>query len=281
MAVGSPRYRRHRPRALLSVRAPMALILLLGCGPDFLGEGNRYMDGTVTVRALDATTKGRVDPFQVKLIYSDRNKDPEFGEVRSTGSGGSTTFTISYPTLNYRLSGLRDGFAFFDEDMRYVLEVSADGYRTASLPFPKYIAHGRRFPPAVLPPITVELKRKTADERAADRDLSGWDPLRKEYATTFDDGKLSSDKRLHAGYCLTRCPPPHPEEIISLVARGLDHDDPQFQLYSAWILGEIASDAPTKFDIWYGGDRGLFWEKYRANVPLFQRWWKLRRENKR
>jgi hypothetical protein len=244
---------------------------------DHISEGNRYRDGIVTVHVLDATTKSPVGAFEVLLTYGDRNSAPRFNEVRTPGVGRSATFTISYPTAGYRHAGRPDGFAFFDENNRYKLEVFANGYRTASLPFPEYVVHDRQFPPPDLPPITVELKRRSIGEPENELDYSGWDRYRTEYMARFLDARLSSDVRHHAGFQLTRCPAPHSEEIIALVAGQLDSEDPKMQLSAAWILGEIAPDAPTKVDIWYGGRRDLFLKKYEANVPLFRNWWKARK----
>ena len=289
VVAGSPSGRRDR-RFRLGVRQfllfPIALAPLCCCLlrsdliDDTFSEGNRYRDGTVTVRVLDASTKRPLGTFEVVLTYGDRNSDPRYNEVRSTGSAGSATFTISYPTFRYRHSGRPDGFAFFDEDMRYRLEVSADGYATASSPFPEYAVHRREFPPPVLPPITVELKRKAATQGSEDLDLSGWDRYRRKYVEAFTDLRLSPEARHHAGFYLTRCPSPHPEEIIALVAGELDSKHPEVQLSAAWVLGEIAPDAPAKFDIWWGGNRKVFWEKYRTNVPRYQRWWSARRNGK-
>jgi hypothetical protein len=100
-------------------------------------------------------------------------------------------------------------------------------------------------------------------------------------ASAFGDARLTGRARHIAGAALTDCPPPHPEEVIAVVARELESQDPDMQLSAAWILGEIAPDSPTRFEInWGYGGRELFWEKYRANVPLFQRWWKARQERK-
>jgi hypothetical protein len=100
-------------------------------------------------------------------------------------------------------------------------------------------------------------------------------------ASAFSDARLTGEARHVAGVALTIIPPPHPEEIIAAVARELESRNPDMQLSAAWILGEIAPDAPARFEInWGHRGRELFWEKYRANVPRFQHWWKARQERK-
>ena len=79
---------------------------------------------------------------------------------------------------------------------------------------------------------------------------------------------------------LTDFPLPHPPAIIETVAKGLESKDPDVQLSAAWALGEMVPDAPTKFEIYWGnGGSKLFWEKYRANVPLFRQWWKSKKKS--
>jgi hypothetical protein len=112
----------------------------------------------------------------------------------------------------------------------------------------------------------LRLRRFNDDDRAA-------------FAGAFGDVSLPARARHLAGVGLTGCPPPHPEEVISLVAMELDSDNPDVRLSAAWVLGKIAPDAPTRFDIaWGHGRRVMTPEKYRAYVPLFQRWWKTRRQ---
>ena len=54
----------------------------------------------------------------------------------------------------------------------------------------------------------------------------------------------------------------------------------KFQARWAVALGD-QPDPPAKFEISWGyRGRELFWEKYRANVPRFQHWWKARQERK-
>lgn len=91
------------------------------------------------------------------------------------------------------------------------------------------------------------------------------------FAIAFGDASLSSRARRSAGRCLADCPRPHPEPIIALVAQELESNDPDIQSSAAWILGEIAPDAPTRCDSS---------DETRKNVILFQRWWRARRRIK-
>jgi hypothetical protein len=112
--------------------------------------------------------------------------------------------------------------------------------------------------------------------------MRGYEPNdRAVLASAFNDARLTGEARHSAGVALTFIPLPHSEEIIAAVAKELENRNPDMQLSAAWILGEIAPDPPARFEIsWGHRGRELFWEKYRANVPRFQHWWKARQERK-
>jgi hypothetical protein len=97
-------------------------------------------------------------------------------------------------------------------------------------------------------------------------------------AAAFVDARLPILVRREVGVYLADCPPPHPVEILSVVAGELDSKDPESQVIAAELLSQIAPDAPARFEV-NGNLRDYVrsdWEKYRANLDLFRRWWEKR-----
>jgi hypothetical protein len=134
----------------------------------------------------------------------------------------------------------------------------------------------------------AELYNRLASGDPVDVNIAGWALLQRGLnsvdhsvlAAVFVDARLPIDTRHDAGLLLAQCPPPHPASILSVVAGELDSKDPQWQIMTASVLSQLAPDAPVRFELNFrASDAGWIsdWEKYRANIELFRRWWRMRR----